>query len=192
MARVPLDHPRSMFVRLMSAYSRQKYGEVLTPGLAIAHNRKVLWSLLKNERRVARWNALDPTLKALAVLAASAEVGCSWCIDFGYWEFHNAGVAPEKLRSIGDWRHADVYSDLERQVIGFSVALTQTPPEVTDDMVEGLRSSLSDAALVELTAMVALENSRSRTNAALGIPSQGFRNACDLAAASGGLAAARR
>ena len=190
MARVPLDHPRSMFVRFMSAYSRHKYGDVLTPGLAIAHNRKVLWSLVKNERRVARWNALGPTLKALAVLAASAEVGCSWCIDFGYWEFHNAGVAPEKLRSIGEWQHADVYSDLERQVIAFSIAMTQTPPEVTDSMVEALRSQLSDAAVVELTAMVALENSRSRTNAALGIPSQGFREACELAAAPGGLTTA--
>ena len=50
--------------------------------------------------------------------------------------------------------------------------MTQTPPEVTDDMVADLRTRFSDAELIELTAMIALENQRSRTNAALGLGSR--------------------
>ena len=47
-------------------------------------------------------------------------------------------------------------------------------------MVEGLRAELDDAALVELTEMISVENLRSRTNAALGLTSQGFKDHCDL------------
>jgi alkylhydroperoxidase family enzyme len=49
-------------------------------------------------------------------------------------------------------------------------------------MVAELRSELDDAVLVQLTMMVAVENSRSRFNAALGLTSQGFRDRCELPA----------
>lgn len=186
MARIALDHPRTLFLQVMEAYSRRRYGAVLTPGLALLPNRRVLWATVRHESRVARFDALDPTLKSLAVLSAAAEIGCSWCLDFGYWEARSAGVAPEKLRAITDGGpQAPVYDLLERQVIGYAMAMTRTPPEVTDAMVTDLRDALGDAALVELTAMVALENSRSRINSALGLTSQGFRESCERPASTG-------
>ena len=60
--------------------------------------------------------------------------------------------------------------------------MSTTPPGVTDGMVAALRRDLGDAALVELTTMVAVENSRSRFNAAMGLTSQGFRDRCELPA----------
>jgi AhpD family alkylhydroperoxidase len=146
----------------------------------LLHNRKVLTAMIAHEKRVARWDALDPTVKAVAVLAAAAEVGCGWCLDFGFWESVNRGVEPVKLREITNWQHSTVYSETERAAIRYAVAMTQTPPEVTDDLVADLRTRFSDAEVVELTAMIALENQRSRTNTALGLKSQGFRNHCDL------------
>ena len=51
------------------------------------------------ETSLKRWNKLDPTLKALAEMASAVEIGCSWCVDFGYWVSTNAGVDPGKLRT---------------------------------------------------------------------------------------------
>lgn len=189
MARIPLTHRRTPVLRLAEAYSRRRYGAVLDPGLAALHNKKVLMALVGFESKVARWNALDPTLKALAVLASAAEIGCTWCTDFGYWESRNRGIDAAKLSAITDWRSADVYTDDDRAVIAYAVAMTQTPPSVTDEMVEDLRTRMSDAALVELTAMVALENQRSRTNSALGLTSQGFKELCALPVSRLGAAA---
>ena len=56
--------------------------------------------------------------------------------------------------------------------------MTATPPTATDRMVATLRDDIGDAALVELTMMVAVENQRSRFNAALGLASQGFSESC--------------
>ena len=184
MARMPLDPPRTPLNRLAEWYSRRTYGAVLHPGSAIAHNRRVLLTYVRHEKSLQRWNRLDPTLKALAVMAASARIGCSWCIDFGYWIHASQGVDPVKLRNVPRWRDSTVYTDLERRVLGYTEAMTATPPQVTDEMVADLRRDLDDAALVELTAMVAVENSRSRFNSALGLTSQGFSDRCAVPAAA--------
>ncbi|MFD3404185.1 carboxymuconolactone decarboxylase family protein [Kribbella sp. NPDC058693] len=180
MARIALEHQRGWFVRLAEWGSRRKYGTVLEPGQAALHNRRVLTSMLLLEGSAARWNKLDPELKALAVMVTSARIGCSWCMDFGYWEFHHQGVDPAKLRDVPGWRDSDVYSDLERAVMDYAEAMTATPPEVTDEQVERLRADLTDEQLVELTSVISLENYRSRTNAALGLTSQGFKETCEL------------
>lgn len=183
MARIPLDHPRTLTLRLARWYSIRTYGRVLDPGLALFHHRGVLASFLLTETSTGWWRRLDPTLKALAVLAAASRIGCSWCMDFGYWESHHQGVDAAKLRAVPTWRDSDVFTDLERQVLAYAEAMTETEPAVTDEMVASLRRSLSDRELVELTAMVALENQRSRVNAALGLTSQGFKATCSPAAA---------
>jgi alkylhydroperoxidase family enzyme len=65
-------------------------------------------------------------------------------------------------------------------VLEYAEAVTETPLTVTDALVARLRELLGDARFVELTALISLENMRSRTNAALGLESQGFKAACDL------------
>lgn len=181
MARISLDPPRTLLNRLAERYSRHRYGAVLDPAAAIAHNPRVLITYARHETSLARWNRLDPTLKSLAVMSAAATIGCSWCMDFGYWEHTTrGGVDPRKLREVPSWRASDVFTDTERAVMAYAEAMTRTPPEVTDEMVAGLRASLDDAQLVELTMMIAVENERSRFNSALGLTSQGFRNRCQL------------
>jgi AhpD family alkylhydroperoxidase len=180
MSRIPLDHKRTPLLRIAEIYSKRRYGAVLQPGLALLHNRRVLLAMMGYENRVARWDSLDPTVKALAELAAAAEIRCGWCLDFGFWASFHRGVDPVKLREITNWQRSTVYSESERAAIGYAVAMTQTPPEVTDDMVADLRTRFSDAEVIELTAMIALENQRSRINTALGLTSQGFRDHCDL------------
>lgn len=60
----------------------------------------------------------------------------------------------------------------------YAEAMTETEPRVTDGLAEALLQQLDEAAFVELTAMVALENWRSRMNSAFGLTSQGYSEAC--------------
>jgi AhpD family alkylhydroperoxidase len=191
MARIPLAPPRTLIYRLTEWYSRHTYGTVVDPGAAMAHNPRVLVSTARHEMSVARWHRLDRTLKDLAVMASAATIGCSWCMDFGYWESTRQGTDPVKLREVPRWRDSDVYTDLERKVMAYAEAVTMTPPAVTDEMVAELREDLDDAQLVELTMMVAVENTRSRFNSALGLTSQGFKDRCEIPAPAARVSAAR-
>lgn len=182
MARISLTPPRTVLNRFAGWYSRRKYGAVMEPARASGHHTGVLLTLGSMEMAVLRWKALDPTLKELAVMACSSQIGCSWCIDFGYWEGVNAGVDPAKLRDVPTWRDSERFTDLERRAMAYAEAMTTLPQEVTDEMVEQLVDDLGERAFVELTAIVAVENQRSRFNSALGLSSQGFKDRCEVPA----------
>ncbi|WP_150461303.1 carboxymuconolactone decarboxylase family protein [Nesterenkonia ebinurensis] len=178
-ARIPLDRsgPLASFV---GWFSQRVYGRVLDPLRVGLHHRGVLFSTLGLELAASRWKKLPKDLQALAVMASAQEIGCTWCLDFGYWENYHQGVDPEKLRQVPLWKTSDVHTPLERVVIEYSVAATNTPPTVTDEMVARLREDLDDEQIVELTAWVSLENYRSRTNSSMGLTGQGFKAECDI------------
>jgi len=183
MARISLDPPRTVFYRLAEWYSRRVYGDVLDPGRALAHNSRVLYADVRFERAVAKFDKLDPILKELAVMAAAARIGCSWCMDFGYWDAHKLGIPAEKLRAVPAWReHKELFGEAELAVLEYAQAMCETELAVTDEMAEHLLGLLGEAAFVELTVMVGVENLRSRVNSALGLRSQGFADRCGIPA----------
>ena len=179
-ARVPLEHPGSLLATIMKAFSRRQFGLEAEPMLAMLHQRKVLTAVTRFGMSSQKWSTLEDGLKELANLSVASQIGCSWCMDFGYYMSRTNGMPIEKLEQVTRWRKSDVYTSLERKVLEYAEAMTATPPTVTDEMVEALRADLDDAQLVELTATISAENLFSRTNSALGLTSQGFKSQCDL------------
>lgn len=178
-ARVPLDKSGPLG-SLIGWLCRRVYGRALDPLKVGLHHRGVLFTTLGLELAASRWKKLPKNLQALAVMASAQEIGCTWCLDFGYWENYHQGVDPQKLHQVPQWDTSEVYTSLERAVMEYAVAATQTPPTVTDEMVATLREGLNDAQIVELTAWVSLENFRSRTNASMGLTGQGFKAECEI------------
>ncbi len=186
MARISLNAPSTWFTRAARWYARRTYGTSLQPAEAALHNRPVALSYAMFEHGVARWKALDPHLKALAVMAAAQRIGCAWCLDYGFWAFQAQGTPRATLEAVPRWREPDViasglFDDTERAVLAYAEAMTgDVAAEVTDEMVADLLHRLGEPALVELTMMVALENQRSRFNSALGLTAQGFSDRCQI------------
>ena len=171
---------------VMRAISRRMSGKVMDGLHVYWHHRPVMNAVFSFERRVARWTALDPTLKTYATMATAAAVGCSWCLDFGYFHAQQDGLDPHTVSQVPRWRASDAFTPLERAVMAYAEAMTATPSAVTDDQVTELLDALGARAVVELTQIVALENMRARFNAAAGLESQGFSSSCavPLAAAA--------
>lgn len=181
--KAPLTGPYAV---IMTRVARRMWGQVPDNAHVLLHHRPVTRAVFGLEQKVARWKALDPHLKAYAEMASAGVIGCSWCLDFGYFLAHTRGLDEAKVREVPRWREADVFTDLERDVMAYAEAMTVTPPEVTDEMVADLDRRLGHAALVELTMMVAIENERSRFNSAMGLASQGFSDVCALPLAEAG------
>jgi alkylhydroperoxidase family enzyme len=132
-------------------------------------------------QKAQRWSACDEDLKSYAHLAVASLVGCSWCLDLGYFQANNDGLDVRKAREVPRWRESDVFTPLERDVMEYAEAVSQTPPTVSDELSASLLAQLGSPALVELTAWVGLANLFTRTNTALGIEAQGFAASCGLA-----------
>jgi alkylhydroperoxidase family enzyme len=178
--RIPKTELTGVYGAIVRRMSRKLLGDVAEPLGVMWHHRKVLNFSFAIGRKAQRWNACDRNLKSFAHMAAVSLVGCSFCLDLGYFMAHNEGLDETKAREVPRWRESTVFTPLERDVMEYAEAMTQTPPTVTDELSARLLDQLGAAALVGLTAFVAVANLVSRTNTAFGIESQGFSAACDL------------
>ena len=165
---------------LIKRFARKMLGQVPSSLGVFWHNQKVLMAMSGLGPRIKKWDACDEGLKTFAHMAVAAQVGCSWCLDFNYFEAHNRNLDMDKAREVPRWRESGAFTPLERDVMEYAEAMTVTPPAVTDEMVAHLLEQLGEAALVELTAVVAFANFTTRPNIALGIESDGFAAACGL------------
>lgn len=178
--RIPRADLTGAFGRCVRLLCRRMFGQVPDNAYVLFHNRAVLMGIFGFERRVSGWTALDPHLKTYATMAAAGAIGCSWCLDFGYYLAHEDGLDLAKVREVPRWRESSAFTPIERDVMEYAEAMTATPPTVTDELSERLRAVLGEKALVELAAMVAVENQRSRLNSAAGLSSQGYSDVCEL------------
>lgn len=181
-----IDEPRGLLRRYTWRYSKKRFGTVADPARALAHHGGMLMSNGALEMVVDKaWTALDVNLRWLAIQATSAAIGCSWCIDYGYYEAMNTGIHPQKVRNVPRWREADCYDEKERLVLEYAEAVCGTPVALGEDLVDRLQATFSDKEIVELAGWVALENYRSRINAGLGLRSQGFSERCEVVPLAG-------
>ena len=179
--RVPQAEITGLYGSILKRFSQKMFGVVPDSLGVMWHNRPVLKTSLDLGRKASKWNACDPNLKSYAHMAAASLIGCSFCLDFGYFQAHNDGLDVGKAREVPRWRQSDVFTGLERDVMAYAEAMSQTPPIVTDEMSGRLLEQLGAPALVELTAWVGFANQTARGNVALGIEAQGFSATCGLA-----------
>jgi alkylhydroperoxidase family enzyme len=178
--RIPKAEITGLYGYLVKRFSRKLLGDVPEPVGVMWHNRAVLSSMMGFGRKAQKWDQLDPNLKSFAHMAAVALIGCSFCLDLGYFQAHNEGLDVAKASEVPRWRESPVFTSLERDVMEYAEAMSETPPRVTDELSARLLEQLGAPALVELTAWVALANMAARCNTAMGIEAQGFSRACTL------------
>jgi len=178
--RIPKAEITGVYGWMVKRFSRKLLGEVPEPAEVMWHNRAVLTTSMAFGRKAQKWDRLDPNLKSFATMAVDALVGCSWCLDFGYFHAHNEGLDEAKASEVPRWRESSVFTSLERDVMEYAEAMSETPLRVTDELSARLLEQLGAPAMVELTAVVAFANMSTRCNVALGIEAQGFSKACKV------------
>ena len=178
--RIPKAELTGVYGAIVKRMSRRMFGEVAEPVEVAWHNRKIVDFSFTIGRKSQKWDRCDADLKSFAHMAVAGLVGCSWCLDLGYFLAANEGLDLVKAREVPRWRESDVFTPRERDVLEYAEAMTTTPPTVTDELSARLLARLGAPAMVELTAAIALANFYTRSNTALGIESQGFAAACDL------------
>jgi alkylhydroperoxidase family enzyme len=84
------------------------------------------------------------------------------------------GASEERIAAVLDFRRSNLFSDAERVAFELAEAMTVTPQAVTDDLYARLREVYSEEQMVEMAAVIALENFRSRFNRCFGVEPNGF------------------
>ena len=82
------------------------------------------------------------------------------------------GVSDEKILALDEYATSPLYEERERAALEYAERMTITDQDVDEELFSRLRGFFDEDALVELTAAIAWENSSSKFNRALHVPSQ--------------------
>ena len=113
---------------IMTRVARRMWGKVPDNAYVLWHNKPVLKAVFGFEQKVGEVVGARPPPQDLRRDGERRAIGCSWCLDFGYFLAHNEGLTRRRSREVPRWRESDVFTDLERDVMAYAEAMTATPP----------------------------------------------------------------
>ena len=83
-------------------------------------------------------------------------------------------IPDDKILALEEYATSALYDEQERAALQYADAITLSDRDVDEELFERVRGLFGEDALVELTAVIAWENSSSKFNRALRVPSQGL------------------
>jgi AhpD family alkylhydroperoxidase len=149
------------------------HGSGIEPVEVWAHQPRMLSGMGKFAGAARKGKSVDERLKYLIELKGSQMIGCEYCVDLGSQICRNSGFSDDELFALPHYRSSDQFTEREKLVLDYTVAVMRTPVEVSDELFARMREHFSEAQLVEMTALLAAVNVN-RFNAAFGIGSAGF------------------
>ena len=85
------------------------------------------------------------------------------------------GASAEKVEAaLGDYKKSSLFSPREKLALELCERMTYSGKRVTDRFFNRLKRHFTEEELVELAAIVALENFRSKFNPVFAVEAQGF------------------
>jgi alkylhydroperoxidase family enzyme len=96
------------------------------------------------------------------------------------------GLSAQQLADLAAFEDSPAFSELEKRVLRYTVALTRTPADVSTELFNSLREHFNPKQMVELTTAIAWENFRARFNRGFGIEAEGFAEGAVCPVAVGG------
>jgi AhpD family alkylhydroperoxidase len=178
-------------VKVIYSMTRRELGQMtgkrkLTPDIPVrAHRPSLLLGYGLFESAVARKPRVDAHLRGLVQLKSAVMQGCEMCQDIGSQQALAMGVSEQQVHELYRYRESPCFDKTERLVLDLAVGMTLTPVQVDDELFAELRARFDDAELVELVNLIAVENLRSRFNAAFALPSAGFNEGTTCARMEG-------
>jgi alkylhydroperoxidase family enzyme len=164
----------SWFTRRQFAKLTGRHVDVLEPLDVFAQLPGVLRNYGRLEQATARLHRLNWRLQVLAELKASTLIHCEWCIDLASQIARQSGLTDEQMLALPRYGDSELFTDIEKLVMDYAVAMTVTPATVPDSLFRELGKHLDEVQLIELTHHIALENLRGRFNLAFDIGPAGF------------------
>jgi hypothetical protein len=90
--RIPQAKLTGLYGAMVKRMSRKMFGEVPEQVAVAWHNRRALNLSFSLGRKLQKLDQCDENLKSFAHMATASLIGCSFCLDFGYFHAPQQGT----------------------------------------------------------------------------------------------------
>lgn len=108
--------------------------------------------------------------KRLVAYLASRTHGCNYSMAHAAEAAHRMGVDDARLKAVVDYRESPLFTEAERAALDFAIAAASQPNRVDDALMERMKRYWSDAQIVEIASVVALNGFLNRWNDSMAVP----------------------
>ncbi len=119
-------------------------------------------AVMENKGRVTS------ALKRMIAWVSSNATGCRYCQAHAIRAAERYGAEQEQLDNIWDYRTHAAFNDAERAALDFSLAASQVPNAVNQDIHDRLHQHWDDGEIVEMLGVIALFGYLNRWNDSMG------------------------
>jgi AhpD family alkylhydroperoxidase len=169
----PIERPRGLLLRFAYWMARRRLGKVPSV-MKVVYARsprfaRLGWSVIRYHEGLSL-----PKSVTLLVQAVISEVnGCGFCLDMARAMAVESHVGLEKFEALAGWQESPLFSERERAALAYAEEATRHV-QVSDAVFERVRRSFDEGEIIELTALVAIENFYNRIAIPLGLEADGL------------------
>ncbi|BCA96512.1 alkyl hydroperoxide reductase AhpD [Legionella antarctica] len=137
----------------------RKYGQYLEPAKVWASVPKLFLGVASIVGTLERKRSpVSPVIRSLVSIRVSQINWCSFCVDLNSLTIMKRINNSEKVDALENWRESGLFSPDEATALDYAEQMTESRQQVTDSCFERLKLHFDEAAIVELTALIAFQN----------------------------------
>lgn len=174
----PIEKPRGLLWKLVYAYSRKRFGKVMTPLKVMAARMPLSFGSFSGKISQLDKKLQLPAETVMLVRQKVAEINvCLFCIDIGRSITIAASMSQAKFDALGEYSSSKLFSEKEKVLLDF-VTMLARDRKMDQDMFGKLAQHYDERSICEIVWVAATEFYYNIGNIGLNIHSDML---CDLA-----------
>lgn len=173
----PIEHPKSILMKLAYAGTRRQFGKVLTPLKVFAARLPLAFGIFYGKISKLDRKLTLPAETQMLIRERVARLNvCLFCIDIGRSFVIKAAMNEAKFDALNDYATSPLFTEAERAALDYVTELTRDR-NVKPETFERLARHFSERAICEIVWLVSSEHFYNLTNVGLNIHSDML---CDI------------
>lgn len=173
----PIEHPKSILMKLAYAGTRRQFGKVLTPLKVFAARLPLAFGVFYGKISKLDRKLTLPAETQMLIRERVARLNvCLFCIDIGRSFVIKAAMNEAKFDALNDYATSPLFTEAERAALDYVTELTRDR-NVKPETFERVARHFSERAICEIVWLVSSEHFYNLTNVGLNIHSDML---CDI------------
>ena len=165
----PLDPDHDPQTKALAEFFNETLGFCPNSVLTMQHRPAISKAFINlNKAVMANEGRVTSDLKRMIAWVSSNATGCRYCQAHAIRAAERYGAAAEKLEHIWEYRTHPAFSEAERAALDFSLAASQVPNTVDEEIAHRLHEHWEDGEIVEILGVISLFGFLNRWNDSMG------------------------
>ena len=165
----PLSHEHDLETKVLADFFNETLGFCPNSVLTMQHRPAISKAFINLNKAVMQNDGrVTYALKRMIAWVSSNATGCRYCQAHAIRAAERYGAEQEQLNHIWEYRTHPSFSEAERAALDFSLAASQIPNAVDDNIKNKLYKYWNEGEIVEMLGVISLFGYLNRWNDSMG------------------------